>query len=136
MIELNTDPTRSELNWFGVLLGLFLGLAGALARFRFDAPEAARWIWIAALVLTAVYYAVPPLRRPVWIVWMAAAFPIGWTISHVILALTWYLVVTPVGLLIRLTGRDLLRRKIDRAGASYWVEHDPHGDPKRYFRQF
>ena len=38
--------------------------------------------------------------------WMYAAFPIGWTISHLLLLAVYYFVLTPVGLALRLTGRD------------------------------
>ena len=136
MIEIDRNPSETNLRWFGIVLGLFLAVVGGIARWKFDAPEVARWIWIAAAVLTVVYYAIPAVRRPLWIGWMVAAFPIGWTVSHLILAITWLFVVTPIGLLLRLIGRDLLQQRIDRDRTSYWTEPDPHGDPKRYFRQF
>jgi hypothetical protein len=127
MIEIDRNPSATNLRWFGIVLGLFLAVVGGIARWKFDAPEVARWIWIAAAALTVVYYAIPAVRRPLWI---------GWTVSHLILLITWLFVVTPIGLFLRLIGRDLLRQRIDRDRTSYWTEHDPHGDPKRYFRQF
>jgi hypothetical protein len=45
-------------------------------------------------------------------------------------------VVTPVGLLLRLTGRDPLQRAFDLGRASYWTEHRTGDDPRRYFRQY
>jgi hypothetical protein len=136
MIEIDRNPSEKNLRWFGLVLGLFLAIVGGIVRVRFHLPEAARWIWIAAMVVTVVYYAARPVRRPIWIAWMVAAFPIGWMVSHLILAITWYLVVTPIGVVMRATGRDPLRRRFDQGRSSYWTEHDPHGDPKRYFRQF
>ena len=136
MIEIDRNPSERNLRWFGLVLGLFLGVIGGIVRQRFQMPEASTWIWITAAVVTVVYYAVPAVRRPIWIGWMVAAFPIGWAMSHMILAITWVLVVTPIGLVMRAIGRDPLHRKIDRDRSSYWTEHDPHGDPKRYFRQF
>ena len=136
MIEIDRNPSELNLRWFGVVLGLFLAIVGGILRQRFHLPEAARWIWISAAVVTAVYYAVPRVRRPVWIAWMVAAFPIGWVVSHVVLAITWALVVTPIAVVMRATGWDPLHRRLDRGRPTYWTEHDPHVDPKRYFRQF
>ena len=136
MIEIDRNPSERNLRWFGVVVGLFLAVVGGIVRLKLGAPDAARWLWVAAAVVTVVYYAVPAVRRPLWIGWMVAAFPIGWAVSHLILAITWLFVVTPIGLILRAVGRDPLQRRIDRDRTSYWTEHDPHGDPKRYFRQF
>ena len=122
--------------WFGLLFLAFFGIVGALARFRFDAPEAARWIWVAAAGVTAVYYAVPPVRRYVYIGWMCAAYPIGWTVSHVLLAIVFYGVITPIGLALRTFGGDPMRRRFEPGSESYWTPHAGGKDVRRYFRQF
>ena len=65
------------------------------------------------------------------------AWPIGFVVSHIILAAVYYLVLTPVGLVMRLVGYDPMKRRFDRDGSSYWIARDPSGvDSKRYFRQF
>jgi hypothetical protein len=47
-----------------------------------------------------------------------------------------YGVLTPIGLLMRLFGRDPLNRTFDRSATSYWIEHDPGSDLDRYFQQY
>jgi len=136
VIEINKNPSRRELLVFGLLLLIFAGIVGGLIWYKFGAPGIAQKVWIVGGVLVAAFYAIPPIRRPLYLGWMYAAFPIGFVVSHVILALIYYLVFTPIGLLLRLFGKDPMSRKIDREAASYWVEHDPHRDPARYFRQF
>ena len=86
--------------------------------------------------LDLVAYAVPPLRRPLYLGWMYVAFPIGWVISHVVLAIVYYLVFTGTGLVMRLLGRDPLQRRFEPDAQTYWVEHRPGEDLARYFRQF
>ena len=136
IIEIKKDPGRKELAWFGLLLLCFFGLVGALLYWKFDAPEAARIVWIAAAAVTLVYYAVPPLRRPLFLGWMYAAFPIGFAISYVLMAVIYYAVVTPIGVLMRLFGRDSMCRRFDRDAASYWHERRTEEAQDRYFRQF
>jgi hypothetical protein len=58
--------------------------------------------------------------RPVYTGWMIVAFPIGWTVSKIALGLMFFLVFLPVGLVFRMTGRDVLHLK-RRAGGSYWL---------------
>ena len=135
LIEINKNPSRRDLVVFGVLFLLFVGAIGAGLYFRRGAHEAARIVWIAGAIVTGLYFAIPPLRRLLYLGWTYATFPIGFVISHVILAAVFYLVVTPIGLLMRLSGNDPMRRRLDPAARTYWVEHDPHRNPARYFRQ-
>ena len=136
VIEINKNPSRRELLVFGLLLLIFAGIVGGLIWYKFESPGIAQKVWIAGAALVALFYAVPPIRRPLYLGWMYAAFPIGFVVSHVILGVVYYLVFTPIGLLMRLVGYDPMSRKMDRRAASYWIEHDPHRDPARYFRQF
>ena len=136
IIEINTDPSKKELRWFGVMLVVFVLAVGALVRWQFDAPAAAQRIWIAGGVLSMVYVVAPPLRRWIFVGWIYAAFPIGWTVSHVLLASIYYLVFTPIGLLLRLIKGDPLERQLDPSATSYWRPHESLRDVRRYFRQF
>jgi len=57
-------------------------------------------------------------------------------VSHLVMAIIFYGVLTPIGLAMRLGGRDPLHRKFDRAAGSYWVDRRRPADVKRYFKQF
>lgn len=135
VIEINKNPSRRDLVVFGFLLLAFAGIMGALFFWRSHAPGVARAVWIAGAALTAIYFSVPPLRRPIFLGWTYLTFPVGFVLSHVILGFVYYIVFTTVGLVMRLVGYDPMQRKIDRAAKSYWVEHDPHRSMERYFRQ-
>ncbi len=135
VLEINKNPSRRDLAVFGLLFLLFAGVAGAGLYFRTGAHEAGMIVWIGGAAVWALYVAIPPLRRLIYLGWIYLTFPIGFVLSHAILAAVFYLVVTPIGLLMRLFGNDPMRRRFDRAASTYWVEHDPHRDPARYFRQ-
>ncbi len=136
LLEINRHPSARELRWFGVLLAAVVALAGGFVYWRLEAPAAARMVWAGGAVLAAIYAAAPPLRRWVWLGWLYAAFPIGWTLSHLVLAATYYLVLTPIGLLLRLVHGDPLDRAPNRSAASYWTARRQVRDVRRYFRQF
>ena len=136
MIEINKNPSRRELMWFGLLFLVFFGIVGALFRWQFGEPRVATILWLAAIAVVVIYYILPPIRRPMYLGWMYLALPIGWVISHVLLGAVYYLVFTPIGLALRLLGHDPMLRRFEPQARSYWIEHRPGERNDRYFRQF
>jgi hypothetical protein len=147
--DLNLDPSDRELRIFSwIWLGGF-ALLGLLVAWRVGALASgvapglhAPWrivvtLWGLAVVGWLVGIVSPRAIRPVYVAWTVAAFPIGWTVSLVLLALVYYVVFTGFGLLFRLAGRDVLGRKFDRAAATYWVKRNGTATGlERYFKQF
>jgi hypothetical protein len=77
----------------------------------------------------------PSLLRWLFVGWMKVAFPLNWIVSELVLALIFYVVLTPLALFFRLVGRDALDLKVSAGRASYWVPKPPASDVRRYFRQ-
>jgi len=61
--------------------------------------------------------------------WMKFGLLLAKVVSPIALGVLFYLVFTPIGLLMRLTGKDPLRLKFDAAAPSYWIARDPPGPP-------
>ena len=131
------EPTARDLKWFGPLFLLFFGIIGYLLSTRANLPQVAYAVWGASVVIVAIYYAVPSLQRKFYFGWIYAVYPIGYVLSHVIMGIVYYGVVTPIALIMRAMGRDPMTRTLDRKAKTYWVEHRPGDrDPASYFRQF
>jgi hypothetical protein len=135
MQKINRTPSRKDLLWFGGLLGAFALILGAILSAR------AGMVWGlgvggALLAIDVLFWAAPPLRRSIYVIWMTIVFPIGFVISHAALAVVYYGVVTPFGLALRLFGRDSMGRRFEPGAGSYWIEHHPDAHPERYFRQY
>ena len=62
----------------------------------------------------------PQPLRPVYRGAMTAAFHVGQLMGRLLLAVAFVLIVTPIGLILRLAGKDLLHLRRDRSAASYW----------------
>lgn len=146
LIEINWNPDPRQLRQFAAIWLVAFGLIGALVAWRagaFDVPLvwARPWLaplvfWIVAALVGLVGLVAPRAVRPVYVAWMAVGFPIGWVVSHVLLAITYFGLFTLVSLVFKLIGRDPLHRRFDRAAATYWVRRTPTGDVSRYFKQF
>jgi len=67
---------------------------------------------------------------------MIVTFPIGWVVSQVMLAILFFLIVTPAAVLFRLKGRDLLARKNTAERPTFWTQKKMPEDVRSYFRQY
>jgi len=137
LIEINRNPTTREIRQFALfwLPALCFLVAGWLC-YRLAAWPAAAGLVGCGLLSGVVGVLRPRWMRIVLMGWMWAAYPIGWTVSHLLMASIYYLVVTPIGSIMRLAGRDPLARKFDRNAETYWTPRAENVDPARYFRQF
>jgi len=135
VIEINRNPSRKDLLVFGLMLVAFTALLGAMFLWRTHSMAVARAVWYGGGAISAVYFVLPPLRKPIFLGWTYLTFPIGFVVSHVILGFVYFVVFTLVGLAMRLVGYDPMQRKLDPSAKSYWVAHDPGTSVERYFRQ-
>lgn len=137
MISINWHPTDRELRQFaGIWFPAFWGLLGLLIGFRTGWWNVVLTIWMIVAGLSVVGLVYPRFMRPIFVAWMCAAFPVGWLVSHLLLAAVFYLGITPLGLVARLLGRDKLNLRFDRSAQTYWERRSAPPKAERYFRQF
>jgi hypothetical protein len=136
LISINSNPSDGDLRQFGCLwFPLFAGIFGAVL-WKNGSPNAAYMFWGAAAVSEIIGWIAPNAIKPFFVGSMYATFPIGWVVSHVLLLIAYYLVLTPIGLLMRLFGYDPMQRKLDKPAKSYWIAREPVVNSKRYFKQY
>ena len=134
--ELNRRPTERTLRQFaGLWLAFFTTLAGLQACRHGPTWAAACCVGAAAAVGPLGLWR-PALVRPVYVAATVLTFPLGWVMSHLLLAALYFGVFTPLGLVLRLVGRDALRLRACPQQASYWAPKPAPPDVSRYFRQF
>jgi hypothetical protein len=137
MIELNLNPSRKDLRIFAALQVPFFSLVSfLLSRNGKIDPDTAWWIIGSSAAAGIVGFVLPAAIRWIYVVWTAAVFPIGWVMSYVLLGGVFYLVVTPIGLIMRICGRDPMQRKFDSQAKTYWQPRTKVKSTDRYFRQF
>ncbi len=108
---MNNKSISRQVCVMALLVGLGL-VAGGLA---WLAPRAVRPLYVGLLLITA---------------------PIGFVLSYVIMGVLFYLLITPLALVLRLVGYDPLKRKFERQAETYWVEVEQRASKESYFRQF
>ncbi|MBP88712.1 MAG: hypothetical protein CMJ64_18695 [Planctomycetaceae bacterium] len=136
LVDINWNPSRKDLRIFSLLLIAFGAIVGGWLWSRNPDGMFGKALLLAGVGIGGIGACLPGLMRPFYVTWMALAFPIGWTVSHAMMAATFYLVVTPIGLMMRLCGRDPMQRRIDREAKTYWIRKPTNRDIKSYFRQY
>lgn len=136
MIDLNLNPTKKELRTFGLCALAFTCLVGWIIFRRGGSTSTIATVVGIGVALAGIGLTIPQALRPVWVVLMVVNYPIGWVVTHVVMAFIFYLVVTPVGVIMRLTGRDPMERAFDRLAKTYWKPRRSDPNSSRYFRQY
>ncbi|MBI5508192.1 MAG: hypothetical protein HY903_05515 [Deltaproteobacteria bacterium] len=137
LIAFNWNPDAAQLRWFGLLwLPLFFAAVAFVLMTRLAMPDA--WTILAPLaLLSAILGAMTPQTlKPVFVGLLLLTFPIGFVVSHLVMFALFFFVVTPVGLGMRLFGRDALRLRFENKAMSYWIKRPAKSPIHRYFRQF
>ncbi len=95
------------------------------------------WLLASAAALAAISFIAAPILHPLNRLWLGIGLMLHRIVSPVVLGVVFYGVLTPTGLILRARGKDLLRLRLDKGAASYWITREPPGPtPKSMHRQF
>ena len=127
----NEDLTREEHvegssnRAFGVV---FAGAFLVIAVWPLFSGEGFRW-WSCGVsaIFAAIVFTKPSLLATLNRMWIKLGVLMGRVVSPIALGLLFYLVLAPLGTVMRLTGKDPLRLKFDSVANSYWIQREPPG---------
>ena len=123
---------------FGLVMLIGFGVLGGLLLWGWLAEQTTWRLYAGALlmslgVLIFLWSLVAPRSLPpVYRAWMAFGMKLGTFVSTILLTAAYFVVVAPVGLIMRLTGTDPLDRAVRRDAASYWHPHAAPRPPSDY----
>ena len=120
---------------FGLVIGLAFVLIG-IWKHESGAWSYLVWIAIGAVFLLLAIF-MPRLLRPAKTLWLRFGQLLGRFLSPVMLSAVYVLSIVPVGLLLKLSGKDSLQRRRDPKSESYWIARSAPGpDPASLKNQF
>ena len=135
VLAINSKPDVRVLRQFGFLCCVVFGAYGIWRASRGDADVLSLGLLAGAIAGGLLGWVRPQWLRPVFVGWMILVFPIGWLVSHLLLAVLFYGVFTPLGFLLRWSGKDPLRLRRPVVD-SFWQDKPVVTDLRRYFRQY
>lgn len=128
---IKTASDRSFGLWFA---GIFLAIALFI---WYKSGNLKIWLLVLSAVFGLLGATQPSLLAPFNRVWTKLGLLMGKIVSPIVMGVLFFLMVTPMGLFMRLAGKDLLRLKFQPGDKSYWIPRDPPGpDPQTLSKQF
>src|SRR5213593_4209422 len=130
------QPTSKMLRQFAAAWLVFFLAMGAHQYLGRGHPGVGAVLVGTAVVVGTLGLIKPAAVRWIFVGWMVLAFPIGWIVSQVLLAALFYVVLTPVAVVFRWRGRDLLGRKPAPGRSSFWQPKRNPEDVRSYLKQY
>ena len=119
--ELKTlEISKKILRKFGVMVGGIFLLIGFWIYYPSQNFVGLIFLFIGTLLLVSGLIFTTTLSL-VYKVWMGLAFTLGWLMSRILLTILFYFVITPIGLLAKLVGKDFLDINYKLKRKSYWI---------------
>jgi hypothetical protein len=134
---LHEDLTRAEEitgpsdRRFGLTIAAVCGVVGAI---RLIFGHGAWWWLGAGLLLALLAVGAPAVLAPLNRLWLKFGLVLYKVVNPVVMALMFATTIVPVGILMRLCGKDPLRLKREPDAASYWIAREPAGPPRETMR--
>jgi hypothetical protein len=114
----NIKSGMRELREFGVVIGAILIVFADVAMLRGKAFGP--YVLGIGFVFALLGLIMPSVLKPLQKVWMGLGLVLGFFVSRIILSIIFFGIITPIGLLMKLSGKDILDERIDKSKVSYW----------------
>ena len=115
---------KKELRKFGITVGVVLVLIGFAFQLIWDNYTIYMVLGIIGAFLIFFGILIPAALLPVQKAWMILAVVLGFIMTRVILSILFYLIVTPIGFVAKIVGKDFLNKKIDKTKKTYWHKRE------------
>lgn len=128
---MNLKRTDKELKTFGVIFGLIFPIILYL-KWPGAAGISAAGALAAYCLLSA--FLKPALLKPLHFILSSLLELAQQAVSYAVLIICFYFIITPIGLLLRLSGKDILDMKLDRQAPSYWKARGQKSFPADHYK--
>ena len=92
------------------------------------------WSLIISIIFLILGLMNSKLLTPLNKLWFKLGIILGAIVAPLVLGIVFFLVLTPIGLVMRIIGKDLLNKKYDKKKRTYWIKRDTSiGTMKRQF---
>lgn len=123
-MKLSGDTGLKQIRSFGLMVGGIFAVIGLWPMLLRGEDVRAWFLCLAGfLIICALVW--PKGLKPVYKVWMLIGHALGWLNSRILLAVGFYGFFTPIGLVMRVMGKDPMKRKLDSGARSYRVTRLP-----------
>jgi predicted membrane metal-binding protein len=129
------DVSQGSERQFGLVFAAVFAVIGLIP--LIDGEAVRWWALVPAIAFAVIAFVYPKVLSPFNRWWFCFGLLLHKVVSPIVLGLMFLLAITPVGLLMRALGKDLLKLRFDRNAESYWIERNPPGpEPESLKNQY
>ncbi|MCG8547991.1 MAG: SxtJ family membrane protein [Alphaproteobacteria bacterium] len=131
-IEGHVEIKRGSERGFGIVFAIVFALIGLYPLWNGDPVRL--WAMIIAVAFLALALIAPRTLALPNRLWFRLGMALGAVVAPIVMFVVYAIAVVPVGLIMRLLGKDLLRQRLDQNAKSYWIDRErPVGSMKDQF---
>lgn len=134
--HIHWSPSRHELRRFAMAMLVGFAVLGLLSAWRSHSLSTRTLILWGIGIVLAVAAFIPKLGRIAYLCIYVPSSLIGFVVSNVVLVLMFFLVFMPLGVILRLMGKDILLLRPPRGSRATWTRIENVKDYDSYYRQY
>ena len=115
---------KSSEKSFGILFGVVFIIISVWPLFYSNSLRV--WSLILAIIFFLIAFLKPLLLKSFNNAWIKLGELLGRIIAPIVMAIVYFLILTPISLLVRLFGKDLIGMKFSNDIKSYWIKRKKH----------
>ncbi|MGA2554060.1 MAG: SxtJ family membrane protein [Smithella sp.] len=115
----NIKGDKSDWRKFGITMGIILAVMGFYLLWK--GKNYAEYIFALAAAFFIPGLVIPSALKLVYKAWMVMSVIMGFIMTRVIMVFIFYMIVTPIGFVASIIGKNFLDMKIDKTAKSYWM---------------
>ena len=128
---------KKEIRLWALLMAAILFVVAGIQYLIWAHTRTATVFCTLSAIFLVVGLIIPTALKPVYELWLKFTAALAWINTRLILGLMFYLVFTPIGLILRLLRIDLIKQRWDRNASTYWIRRPSKPfDPANYEKQY
>ena len=136
MLHIDTSDKREQRK-FGVVMAVIIAIIGLIRWGIHGFVDLPVYFLVVASVFFVGGVVAPVALKPIFVAWMKLAVVLNWIMTRVLLGMAFYLMMTPVRVVIAVFGEDPLKRKYLPEEQTYWEEAEEQPEEfDRYRNQY
>ncbi|MGA9109194.1 MAG: SxtJ family membrane protein [Smithella sp.] len=131
----NIKGDKSDWRKFGITMGIILAVIGFYLLWK--GKNYVEYVFSLAAAFFILGLVIPSALKFVYKAWIVMSVIMGFIMTRVIMVIIFYMIVTPVGFVASIIGKNFLDVKIDKTAKSYWIVREiVRKEKSDYERQF
>ena len=132
MFKLEAGSEQSKNKTFGILLSVVFLIVAIYP--LISSVGVSVWALFVSVIFLLLTYASPKILSIPRKLWVKFGILLSFITAPIVITLIYLITIVPTGLIMRLLGKDLLKKKLNKNAKSYWIErNEPMGSMKNQF---